>query len=157
MLVGPRSRPTGVIFQSHADPHPRQTRRCRLLRLDRSRAPLGTDNPVARTSVARQLLPTQGMQPFTEPELNEVCADIAAHSQILADVVWLLAWTGLRWSVAPELRVSDFVEVPMPRLLIRRSAPETVDAKPTKSGRSRHIPLSDRSLAVAYAIGLDGM
>ncbi|MEO6605194.1 MAG: site-specific integrase, partial [Aeromicrobium sp.] len=109
---------------------------------------LRTDNPVSRTSVARQLLPTQGMQPFTEPELDEVRADIAAHSPILADVVWLLGWTGLRWSEARELRVSDFVEVPMPRLLIRRSAPETVDAKPTKSGRSRHIPLSDDLLAV---------
>lgn len=109
---------------------------------------LRLDNPVARTRVAHQLLPTQGMQPFTEDELDEVRADIAAHDSHLADVVWLLAWTGLRWSEARELRVSDLIEVPMPRLVVRRSAPETVEAKPTKSGRSRHVPLSDELLPV---------
>ena len=109
---------------------------------------LRIDNPVTRTSVAHQFLPTSGMQPFTEDELDEVRADIAVHDQHLADVVWLLAWTGLRWSEARELRVADLIQVPMPRLLIRRSAPETVEAKPTKSGRSRHVPLSDELLPV---------
>lgn len=112
---------------------------------------LRTDNPVARTSVAHQLLPTQGMQPFTEVELDEVRADIATHDAHLADVFWLLGWTGLRWSEARELRVSDFIEVPMPRLLIHRSAPETVEAKSTKSGKSRHVPLSDELLSLVQS------
>ena len=113
------------------------------------------DNPVTHTTVAHQLLPTQGMQPFTEDELDEVRADIAVQDQHLADVVWLLAWTGLRWSEARELRVADLIEVPMPRLLIRRSAPETVEAKPTKSGRSRHVPLSDELLPVVRSMAKD--
>ena len=116
---------------------------------------LRIDNPVARTRVARQLLPTQGMQPFTEGELNEVRADIAVHNPHLADVVWLLAWTGLRWSEARELRAADLIEVPMPRLVVRRSAPETVEAKPTKSGRSRHVPVSDELLPVVRAMAKD--
>jgi integrase len=107
---------------------------------------LRLDNPVARTRVAKQLEPTQGMQPFTEAELDEVRRDIARYDQHLADVVWLLAWTGLRWSEARELRVADLIEVPMPRLVVRRSAPETVEAKSTKSGRTRHIPLSEELL-----------
>lgn len=113
------------------------------------------DNPVVRTRVARQLLPTQGMQPFTEVELDQVRADIAVYDEHLADVIWLLAWTGLRWSEARELRVSDFIEVPMPRLVVRRSAPETVDAKPTKSGRSRHIPLSEELLPLVRSMAKD--
>ena len=113
------------------------------------------DNPVTRTTVAHQLLPTQGMQPFTEYELDKVHADIAVHDQHLADVVWLLAWTGLRWSEARELRVADLIEVPMPRLLIRRSAPETVEAKSTKSGRTRHVPLSDELLPVVRSMAKD--
>jgi integrase len=116
---------------------------------------LRIDNPVARTRVARQLVPTQGMQPFTEPELDQVRADIAVHDEHLADVVWLLAWTGLRWSEARELRVADFIEVPMPRLVVRRSAPETVEAKPTKSGRTRHVPLSDDLLPLVRSMAKD--
>ncbi|MET0930328.1 MAG: tyrosine-type recombinase/integrase, partial [Aeromicrobium sp.] len=116
---------------------------------------LRTDNPVARTRVAHQLLPTAGMQPFTETELDEVRADIAVYDDRLADVVWLLAWTGLRWSEARELSVSDFIEVPMPRLVVRRSAPETVEAKPTKSGRSRHVPLSRELLPLVRTLAKD--
>ncbi|MCW2771250.1 MAG: site-specific recombinase XerD, partial [Aeromicrobium sp.] len=76
---------------------------------------LRLDNPVARTSVAHQLLPIQGMRPFTEAELDTVRADIAVYDQHLADVVWLLAWTGLSWSEARELRVADLIEVPTGR------------------------------------------
>ncbi|MBC7631098.1 tyrosine-type recombinase/integrase [Aeromicrobium sp.] len=61
---------------------------------------------------------------------------------------WSGCWTGLRWSEARELRVADLIQVPMPRLLIQRSAPETVEAKPTKSRRSRHVPLPDELLPV---------
>lgn len=116
---------------------------------------LRVDNPVARTSVAHQLLPAQGMQPFTEVELDAVRSDIAPYNEHLADVVWLLAWTGLRWSEARELRVADFIEVPMPRLVVRRSAPGTVEAKPTKSGRTRHVPLSDDLLPLVRSMAKD--
>ncbi|MCL3817670.1 tyrosine-type recombinase/integrase [Aeromicrobium wangtongii] len=110
------------------------------------------DNPVARTRVARQRQPTQGMLPFIESELEEVRQTVAAYDDHAADVVWLLAWTGLRWSEVRELRVGDLIEVPIPRLVVRRSAPETVDAKPTKSGRTRHVPLPDHLLPVVQAM-----
>lgn len=116
---------------------------------------LRIDNPVARTSVAHQLVPAKGMQPFTEPELAEVRSAIAAYDEHLADIVWLLAWTGLRWSEARELRVADFIEVPMPRLVVRRSAPESVEAKSTKSGRTRHIPLSEELLPLVRSMAKD--
>lgn len=99
------------------------------------------DNPVARTRVARQRTTKQGMLPFTEPELDEVRATIAGYDERAADIIWMLAWTGLRWSEVRELRVSDLAEVPIPRLLVRRSAPESVGVKPTKSGRTRHVPI----------------
>ncbi len=105
--------------------------------------------------MAHQLVPAQGMQPFTEPELAEVRRDIAAYDEHLADVVWLLAWTGLRWSEARELRVADFIEVPMPRLVVRRSAPESVEPKSTKSGRTRHIPLSEELLPLVRSMAKD--
>lgn len=116
---------------------------------------LRIDNPVNRTRVAKQASPTQGMQPFTEDELSEVRTDVAAHDGHLADVVWLLGWTGLRWSEVRELRVRDFVEVPVPRLLVRRAAPETVDVKSTKSGRHRHVPLSDDLLPLVRSMAKD--
>lgn len=51
-----------------------------------------------------------------------------------------------------ELRVADFIEVPMPRLVVRRSAPESVEAKSTKSGRTRHIPLSEEMLPLVRSM-----
>ena len=55
-------------------------------------------------------------------------------------------WTGLRWSELREARVRDFVRVPMPVLLVSRAAPEGVEAKVTKSGKSRRVPVADRVL-----------
>ncbi len=66
----------------------------------------------------------------------------------LADVMLVLGWTGLRWAEARELRVADFVEVPTPALLVRRSAPEGVGVKATKSGRSRRVPVANRVLPI---------
>lgn len=116
---------------------------------------LRLDNPVGRTKVAHQLSTTQGMQPFTEPELHEVRAAVAEHDVHLGDVVWFLAWTGLRWAEVRELRVADFIEVPMPRIIIQRSAPENVGVKSTKSGRSRHVPLSDALLPLMRQFAKD--
>jgi integrase len=63
----------------------------------------------------------------------------------------IAAWTGLRWSELREVRVRDFVRVPMPVLLISRAAPEGVAAKVTKSGKNRRVPVADRVLPILLA------
>ena len=45
----------------------------------------------------------------------------------------------------------DFVRVPMPVLLVSRAAPEGVEAKVTKSGKSRRMPIADRVLSLVEA------
>lgn len=103
-------------------------------------------NPVSRTRVPAQLTPAAEMFPLSRAELEEVRADIAQHNQALADAVWLAAWTGLRWSELRDVRVADFVEVPVPRLVIRRAQPEGIGSKKPKSGKTRHVPLVDAVL-----------
>jgi len=73
------------------------------------------------------------------------------RDQRLADVLLIASWTGLRWSELREARVRDFVRVPMPVLLISRAAPEGVEAKVTKSGKSRRMPIADRILSLVEA------
>lgn len=72
--------------------------------------------------------------------------DIARLNPSLANAVWLAGWTGLRWSELRELRVADFVEVPVPRLVVRRAQPEGIGTKRPKSNKSRHVPLVDAVL-----------
>lgn len=100
-----------------------------------------TVNPVTATKVPRQLTPSAEMQPLSRTELEQVRDEIAAHHPDLADAVWLAGWTGLRWSELRELRVGDFVERPVPRLVIRRAQPEGIGTKRPKSNKSRHVPL----------------
>lgn len=96
-------------------------------------------NPVTATKVPRQLTPPVEMQPLSRTELEQVRDQIAEHHPALADAVWLAGWTGLRWSELRELRVGDFVERPVPRLVIRRAQPEGVRTKRPKSNKSRHV------------------
>jgi integrase len=66
----------------------------------------------------------------------------------LADLVLLASWTGLRWSELRALRVRDFVEVPMPMLIVQRAEPEGLAARVTKSGKTRRVPVADRVLQI---------
>jgi hypothetical protein len=68
---------------------------------------------------------------------SEVYADAVERDQRLANLLLIDAWTGLRWSELRAIRVRDFVEVPMPVLVVQRAAPEGIRVKVTKSGRSR--------------------
>ena len=61
-------------------------------------------------------------------------------------------WTGLRWSELRAIRVQDFIEVPLPVLVVQRAAPEGVRVKVTKSGRSRRVPIADRVLPLVQAL-----
>lgn len=70
-------------------------------------------NPVSRTKVPAQMTPVAEMLPLTRAELEEVRDEIAAVNPTLADIVWLAGWTGLRWSELREIRVGDFVEIPV--------------------------------------------
>ncbi len=109
-------------------------------------------NPVSRTRVPAQLTPAAEMMPFSRQELEAVRDDIAVLNPALADAVWLAGWTGLRWSELREVRVSDFVEVPVPRLVIRRAQPEGIGTKRPKSGRTRHVPLVDTVLPLVKSM-----
>lgn len=114
-----------------------------------------TINPVTATKVPRQLTPSAEMQPLSRSELKEVRDEIAAHHPAQADAVWLAGWTGLRWSELRELRVGDFVERPVPRLVIRRAQPEGIGTKRPKSNKSRHVPLVDAVLPVVREMVAD--
>lgn len=109
-------------------------------------------NPVARTRVPRAGLPRTEMFPFGEDDLDRIHAKAAEVDQRLADVLLIAGWTGLRWSELRAVRVRDFVEVPMPTLVIQRAEPEGVATKTTKSGKSRRVPVADRVLPLVVAM-----
>jgi len=103
-------------------------------------------NPVTATRVPRQNRPRTEMYPFTETELEKVGKAVSKHDETLARLVLVAGWTGLRWSELRAIRVRDFVQVPMPLLVVERAAPERVAVKQTKGRRSRRVPVADRVL-----------
>ena len=68
------------------------------------------------------------------------------RSARLAEILLIDAWTGLRWSEPRTLRVRDFVEVPLPILVVQVAEPEGVAVEVTKSRKSRRVPVADRIL-----------
>ena len=115
-------------------------------------------NPVTATRVPKASSPRAEMFPLNEAELDLMVTRAAARNQRLADILLVDAWTGLRWSELRALRVRDFVEVPLPMLVVQRAEPEGVRTKGTKSGRTRRMPVADRVLPLvrAMAAGRDG-
>jgi hypothetical protein len=93
-------------------------------------------NPVTPTRVPKSSTPRTEMYPFSEEELEEPYGRAVQRDQRLADILLVDAWTGLRWSELRAVRVRDFVEVPLPVLVVQRAKPEGVQVKDTKSGRS---------------------
>lgn len=114
-----------------------------------------TGNPVSATKVPRQMSPSAEMQPLSRSELEQVRDAIAVEHPALADAVWLAGRTGLRWSELRELRVGDFVERPVRRLVIRRAQPEGIGTKRPKSNKSRHVPLVDAVLPLVRRMVAD--
>ena len=109
-------------------------------------------NPVTPTRVPKASTPRTEMYPFSEEELEElygraVRARSTARRHLLVD-----AWTGLRWSELRAIRVRDFIEVPLPVLVVQRAEPEGVRVKGTKSGRSRRVPVADRVLPLVRSL-----
>ncbi len=111
-------------------------------------------NPVTGTKVPRSSEEPVEMRPWDEEELERAHETWRAHNAHLADVLLLLAWTGLRWGEARAVTVEDIVEVPTPGLLIRRSQPEGVAVKSTKGRRSRRVPLANRVLPIVRRMQL---
>lgn len=109
-------------------------------------------NPVPASTMPKGSAPKVEMFPFGKADLERVYAQAADRDQRLADVLLVDAWTGLRWSELRAVRVRDFIEVPMPILVVQRAEPEGVRVKSTKSGRSRRVPVADRVLPIVRAL-----
>lgn len=103
-------------------------------------------NPVTGVSVPKGVEERTELNPFTEAELDAAHGIWRRRNERPADILLVLGWTGLRWGEARAMTVADVMEVPSPGLLVRRSAPEGVGTKATKSGRSRRVPVANRVL-----------
>ena len=106
-------------------------------------------NPVKSTSPPRDRRARERMRPLPAPELDEVVTAVAKASPVYADLVRVLARTGLRWGEARAILVRDCSEVPMPILSVIRNQPEGEPVAYTpKSGKGRRVPLPDALLPV---------
>ena len=112
-------------------------------------------NPVTATKVPKGRGVRTEIRPFAEDELESFYAAVRARDERLAELLLIAGWTGLRWSELREVRVRDFVRVPMAVLLVSRAAPEGVEAKVTKSGKTRRVPVADRILPLVQACAED--
>ena len=108
-------------------------------------------NPVTPTRVPKASAPRVEMYPYSEAELETFYRRAADRNQRLADLVLIDGWTGLRWSELRAIRVRNFIEVPLPMLVVDRAEPEGVRVKTTKSDRSRRVPIADRVLLLIRA------
>ena len=108
-------------------------------------------NPVTPTRVPKASAPRVEMYPFSEGELERFYSRAAGRNQRLADLVLIDGWTGLRWSELRAIRVRDFIELPLPMLVVERAEPEGVKVKTTKSDKTRRVPIADRVLPLVRA------
>ena len=108
-------------------------------------------NPVTPTRVPKASAPRVEMYPYSEAELEAFYRRAAARNQRLADLILIDGWTGLRWSELRAIRVRNFIEVPLPMLVVDRAEPEGVEVKTTKSDKSRRVPVADRVLPLVRA------
>ena len=103
-------------------------------------------NPVTPTRVPKSPGTRTEMFPLPEAELEEVYVDAVERDERLADLLLIDAWTGLRWSELRAIRVRDFIEVPLPVLVVQRAAPEGVRVKARSRGNSHQVPVADHIL-----------
>jgi integrase len=81
------------------------------------------------------------VNPFTAGELDTAWADWSSRSPVLADVLLVLARTGLRWSEARAVAVADAGD---DSLRVDKAASEGAPTRPLPSGRVREVPLAQR-------------
>lgn len=108
------------------------------------------DNPVHGVRVpGRKHHRRTEIQPFSRGELDDVVDEIRSFNPVAADQILFIALTGVRLEEARELRVSDLQELPYRRLRIARAHPEGGSIGPTKTKKSRHVPLTDEAWTIA--------
>jgi integrase len=106
-------------------------------------------NPVKGATPPKDRRVREDMRPLPAHELEAVVRGVAEASEVYADLVLVLARTGIRWGEARAILVRDFVDVPIPALHVVRNQPEGVAAATTpKSGRGRRVPLPDALVPV---------
>lgn len=106
-------------------------------------------NPVKAATPPKDRRVREDMRPLPAHELEAVVRGVAEASEVYADLVLVLARTGIRWGEARAILVRDFVDVPIPALHVVRNQPEGVAAATSpKSGRGRRVPLPDALVPV---------
>lgn len=108
------------------------------------------DNPVHGIRVpSRRHHRRLEINPFSRSELDEVVSNIREFNVVGADQVLFIALTGMRIEEAREVRVRDLQELPYKRLHISRAHPEGGSIGPTKTHKSRHVPLTEEAWQIA--------
>ncbi|MFP7706555.1 tyrosine-type recombinase/integrase [Trueperella sp. LYQ141] len=103
-----------------------------------------TVNPVSVASLPRRQEPEHQMHPWTFSELIHDYHRWQTLNPSSALVALFLGLTGLRWSEARALTVSDVTLDTDPSVFVQKAQPEGVkDPKTTKSGRTRRVPLAE--------------
>jgi integrase len=100
-----------------------------------------TRPPAAPSSPQPGSSRTSGAGPFTAGELEEVWSDWSGYSPVLADVMLVLARTGLRWSEARALTVAD---ADPEQLVVDKSASERGPLRRLADGQARRVPVPTR-------------
>jgi integrase len=95
-------------------------------------------NPQGR---AAQFGEHPGGRPFTALELEAAWTDWSGYSPTLADLMLVLARSGLRWSEACALRVAD---ASPDELVVDKASSETGGLRVLPPGQVRHVPVPTR-------------
>lgn len=102
------------------------------------------ENPVRGSRQPAKVDEGSDLRPLTEAELNTVVGTVAADNQTMADIILVLAWTGVRWGEGRALRVSDIQRGPdgsVKSIRVRRSHSENGKPKTTKGRLARTVPV----------------
>lgn len=98
------------------------------------------DTPVERLAQPRPLSPAVA-RPFTAAELHSAWAEWSQHDPRLAAVLLILARTGLRWSEARAVTVSD-VRRCANTIVVNKSATEGTATRHFAPSLVRHVPVA---------------
>lgn len=105
-------------------------------------------NPVSGVPVPKSSDEPDEMNPWTEDGLEQAWKRWRTYDARIADILLVMGWVGPRWAETRSFVVADFMEIPTPGLLVRRSAPERIGTKATKGRKTRRTPLADRVLPI---------
>ena len=92
--------------------------------------------------------PQLEIRPFSERERDELIETIRAKRPTAAHVVEILARTGMRWGELCALRVADIRYDGYPTILVRESESDGYDPTDPKSGKTRRVPIDNRSAEI---------